>query len=101
MKPDCIFCKLARDNVNVIWQTADFAAFPDIHPKARLHLLIVPKQHIDSFDDVSADMASGLVAAVQTVARLQGVSGGYQIRINVGRKAGQEIDHLHVHLLAD
>jgi histidine triad (HIT) family protein len=101
MKPDCLFCKLAHDDSSAIWQTPDFAAFPDIHPKARLHLLIVPKQHTDSFDDIPADMAPGLVAAIQTVARLQGVSGAYQVHVNVGRKAGQEVDHLHVHLLAD
>ena len=101
MKPDCLFCKLGADKATVIWENAEFAAFPDIHPKARIHLLIVPKTHIDSFDDIPPAMAPGLIAAIQTVARLQGVSGAYRIQVNVGRKAGQEIDHLHVHLLAD
>lgn len=101
MKPDCLFCKLAYDDDAVIWQTADFAAFKDIHLKARLHLLIVPKQHIDSFDDIPPQMAAGLIAAVQTVARLKGVSGAYKLGVNVGRKGGQEVDHLHIHLMAD
>lgn len=101
MKPDCLFCKLAHDKASFIWETPEFAAFPDIHPKARLHLLIVPKQHTDSFDDIPPAMAPGLIAAIQTVARLQGVSGAYKVQVNVGRPAGQEVDHLHIHLLAD
>jgi len=101
MNPDCLFCKLAHDEATVIWETPEFAAFPDIHPKARLHLLIVPKEHTGSFDDIPPAMAPGLIAAIQTVARLQGVSGAYRLQVNVGRQAGQEIDHLHIHLLAD
>jgi histidine triad (HIT) family protein len=101
MNPDCLFCKLAADEATVIWQNADFVAFKDIHPKARVHLLILPKRHIDSFDEIPPAMAPGLIAAIQTVARLQQVSGRYQVHVNVGRSAGQEVDHLHIHLMAD
>jgi histidine triad (HIT) family protein len=100
MKPDCLFCKLSRDPATVIWENADFAAFKDIRPKARIHLLVVPKQHADSLNQVTPDMAAGLIAALQEVARNQRVDAGYKVHINVGRAAGQEVDHVHAHLLA-
>ncbi len=100
MKLDCLFCKLSRDASTVIWQNANFAAIKDIHPKAPLHLLIMPKEHIEDFDHLKADMASGLTLAVQEVARQEKVAGSYKLQVNVGRAAGMEIDHLHVHLLA-
>ncbi len=100
MKSGCLFCKLSRDEYTVVWQNDDFAAIKDIYPKAPLHLLIMPKEHIDSFDQINSKMAPGLVAAVQEVARDQGVAGAYNLKINIGKDAGQEIDHLHVHLLA-
>jgi histidine triad (HIT) family protein len=101
MKPDCLFCELSHDPDKIIWENADFAAFKDIHPKAKLHLLVVPKEHIASFDDLSAQMSPGLVAAIQEVARSQGVTGAYRLNIYVGQAGGQEIDHLHAHLMAD
>jgi histidine triad (HIT) family protein len=96
---NCLFCQLAQGQ-NLIWQNEDYAAFKDIHPKAPLHLLVVPKRHVEKLDDVPAEMAPGLIAAVQTVAREQGVAGAYHIEVNVGRPGGQEIDHLHVHLMS-
>ncbi|HEX7259903.1 MAG TPA: HIT domain-containing protein [Candidatus Saccharimonadia bacterium] len=101
MQTDCLFCKLSRDGGTVIWHNDDFAAIKDINPKAPLHLLIMPKQHVENFDQLEVGMAPGLVAAIREVARQEGVSGAYNMKINVGRAAGQEIDHLHVHLLAN
>jgi histidine triad (HIT) family protein len=98
---DCLFCKLAHDPQAVIWQNEQFSAFKDIHPKARIHILIVPKKHIENLDKLESFDAPGLIEAIQTVAKNQGVSGRYRIQINVGRHGGQEIDHLHVHLMAD
>jgi histidine triad (HIT) family protein len=100
MKPDCLFCKLANDNQTPVWQNAEFAAIKDIHPKASVHLLIIPKVHVDSLQQVSPEMAPGLTAAIQDVATKQGVADGYRVQFNIGRKGGQEIDHLHAHLLA-
>ncbi|HUC20959.1 MAG TPA: HIT domain-containing protein [Candidatus Polarisedimenticolaceae bacterium] len=100
MKPDCLFCKLSHDGSALVWENDDFAAIKDIHPKAPLHLLIMPKAHVEDFDHLGADMAPGLIAAVQQVAAQEGVAGAYNLQVNVGRAAGQEIDHLHVHLLA-
>ena len=101
MIDDCLFCKLSSDPSTIVWQNADFAAIKDIHPKAPLHLLIMPKAHVENFDHIPPEMAPGLIDAVQEVAKQQEVAGGYRLAVNVGRKAGQEIDHLHVHLLAD
>ncbi|HUC87517.1 MAG TPA: HIT domain-containing protein [Candidatus Saccharimonadales bacterium] len=101
MKSDCLFCKLSHDPDTVIWENDSFAAIKDIHPKARLHLLVMPKEHIDNLDAISPEAAGRLVAAIQEVAKDQQVSGRYKVRFSVGRQAGQEIDHLHAHLLAD
>ncbi len=100
MKPNCLFCKIIADNSSLVWQNEEFAAFKDIHPKANLHLLIVPKLHIDSLDHLPPAESPGLIAAIHQVAESQGVKGAYWVQVNVGRAGGQEIDHLHVHLLA-
>ena len=100
MKPDCLFCKLVADNSNLIWQNDDYAAFKDINPKARVHVLVVPKQHVDSLDHLQDAQAPGFVRAIQEVAKHLKVAGGYRIQVNVGRAGGQEIDHLHAHVLA-
>ena len=97
---ECLFCKLANANENLVWQNEWVAAFNDIHPKAPVHVLIAPKKHVtslDALDDV--ELAGHLLLAVRDVARMMGVSGNYRVAINTGRPAGQLIDHLHLHLL--
>jgi histidine triad (HIT) family protein len=101
MKSDCLFCKLSHDPDTVIWENDEFAAIKDIHPKARIHLLILPKQHTDNLNNLTPEMAGRLVAAIQEVAKAQQIDSGYQVHLNVGRAGGQEIDHVHAHLLAD
>jgi histidine triad (HIT) family protein len=101
MKPDCLFCKIARDDSTLVWQNDDYAAFKDIHPQARLHLLVVPKEHVENLDALTPEQAGGLIAAVQAVAKQQGVAGAYKLRFSVGRAGGQEVDHVHAHILAD
>lgn len=97
---ECLFCKISRDKEALIWENDGFAAFKDIHPKAATHVLVVPKQHIENLDELSAELSPGLVDAVQEVAKELGVSGGYSVRVNVGRAGGQDVDHLHAHVLA-
>jgi histidine triad (HIT) family protein len=97
---ECLFCKLANANDNLVWQNDWAAAFKDIHPKAPVHILIVPKKHVRSLDDLNdVELAGHLLLAVKEVAQAVGVSGNYRVAINVGRPAGQIIDHLHLHLL--
>ncbi|HVE81011.1 MAG TPA: HIT domain-containing protein [Candidatus Dormibacteraeota bacterium] len=99
---ECLFCAIAEDSKNLVWENEQFAAFRDLHPKAKTHLLVIPKEHIDTLDDLEHDhIASGLIRAVREVASSNGLKGRYRVQINVGRLGGQEIDHLHVHLLAD
>lgn len=78
-------------------------AFEDIDPKAPVHLIVIPKRAIASVDDVSAeaeDMVGHLFVAMGKIAAELGLSAGYRVVTNCGRDAGQEVMHLHFHLLA-
>ncbi|MFH1656907.1 MAG: histidine triad nucleotide-binding protein [bacterium] len=102
---DCIFCKIANKEIpsKIIYENEEIVAFEDIRPKAPLHLLIVPKKHIASIDHLkSADkeLIGDLILTAKKIAMEQGVSGAYKLVFNVGRKGGQIIDHIHLHLLA-
>lgn len=101
MKDDCLFCQIAHgDKEKLVWENAVAAAFNDIHPQAPVHILVVPKEHVDSLDHIeSAQQIGELMMAVKAVAQQAGVAGAYKARISVGRAAGQEVDHLHVHVL--
>lgn len=97
---DCLFCKLAADKANLVWENEVVAAFKDIHPKAPVHILVVPKAHVANLDELREPLAGQLIEAVQAVAKDQGVSGAYRVMINVGQAAGQVVEHLHIHILA-
>lgn len=104
MKPDCLFCKIAAGQMEtpIIWENEVAVAFADIHPSAPIHLLIVPRQHIASLNELNDMMLGGqLLLATRDVARQVGLAEkGYRAQINVGRDGGQVINHLHLHLLA-
>lgn len=102
---NCIFCKIIRREApaDVVYETEDLLAFKDISPKAPVHVLVVPKKHLASLDDLPADelaLAGKLLLGLKEVAARLGVSGGYKVLTNCGRAAGQVVDHLHFHLLA-
>jgi histidine triad (HIT) family protein len=101
MKEDCLFCGIANgEESKLVWSNEVAAAFNDIHPKAPIHLLVVPKQHYETLDEVTdAKTAGELLAAVQSVAHQAGLKGRYKVAVNVGRPAGQIVDHLHFHVL--
>lgn len=102
-----VFAKMLKGDipVNKIYED-DFAiAFKDIHPKAPVHLLVIPKGAYTDFSDFStnapAEEIAGFFKAVGAVAKGQGlVDGGYRLVMNTGRDGGQEVPHLHVHILA-
>jgi histidine triad (HIT) family protein len=98
---DCLFCSIANgDPANLVWQNDVAAAFKDIHPKAPIHLLIVPKVHVEKLDDLEdMALAGKLLMAVREVANSVGLKGRFRVALNNGRPAGQVIDHLHFHLL--
>lgn len=102
---DCIFCKILKKEMpsKMIFENDAIVAFYDVKPKAPIHVLIVPKKHIVSVDDLSADdkdLASELLLAARPVAKELGIVHGYRLAFNVGRGGGQVIDHIHMHLLA-
>jgi len=98
----CIFCKIVNGELpsNSIAENENFLAFHDLYPKAPIHILIIPKKHVDCFQNVSADMMAGLTSFTQEVATIMGVDkSGYRLITNNGEDGAQEIHHLHFHLL--
>ena len=101
---DCIFCKIAQKQTptKIVYEDEEFIVFHDIRPKAPLHLLLVPKKHILSLQEAQegdAELLGKLLLRAQKVARQEQVK-GYKLAMNVGKEGGQEVDHIHLHLLA-
>ena len=105
MSVDCIFCKITAGQIpsNKVYEDEHVLAFHDIQPQAPVHVLVIPKKHIASVNDIhaeDADMLSHLFAAVQQVARETGVTeSGYRVITNTGKNAGQVVHHLHFHVM--
>ncbi len=98
----CIFCKIVNKEIpsNLVLEDEDFYAFHDINPKAPIHILIIPKVHIDSFNELSGDMMGKMTPFIQRVAIHVGIEkSGYRVITNIGDNGGQEVKHLHFHLL--
>jgi histidine triad (HIT) family protein len=99
----CLFCKIAAGEIQCkkIDEDDDFLAFHDIHPKAPVHALVIPKQHVDTFADADDPAMLGqLMDRVRRVAEKLGVAdAGYRVVINVRDGGGQEVYHLHAHIL--
>lgn len=99
----CIFCKIVNGEIpnKTVLENDEFLAFEDINPQAKIHVLIIPKEHVESFDKVSAKTMEGMTTFIQEVASKLGVSeDGYRLITNIGDDGGQEVHHLHFHLLA-
>ena len=87
----CIFCSIANgDAAKLVWQNDVAAAFNDIHPKAPVHLLVVPKQHIENLDALDdAELGGQLLMAVREAAHGAGLKGRFRVMLNNGRPAGR------------
>ena len=101
---DCIFDKIIAGQIPsaLVYQDETVFAFKDINPKAPTHILIVPKKHIASFNDLTKEdlpLMGHLLEAAKTIASQQGLK-AYKLVINTGAEAGQVVMHLHIHLLA-
>ena len=99
----CIFCKIRDGEIpnKTVLENDDFLAFEDINPMAKIHILIIPKLHIDSFNEMTPNIMAQMTTFIQEVALSVGVkSDGYRLITNIGRHGGQEVSHLHFHLLA-
>lgn len=102
---NCIFCQIAKKELpaQIVFENEDLVAFKDIDPKAPVHILIIPRKHIPTINDLTIEdkeVVGSLFLAAKEIAREQGVAeNGYRLSINTGRDGGQEVDHLHIHLL--
>ena len=103
---DCIFCTMARDPGHPAPVYRDELVFVlrDINPQAAVHLLIIPNSHLAALSSVARDQSAALghmlIVAADMAGREGVASSGYRLVVNQGRDSGQEIEHLHLHLLA-
>jgi histidine triad (HIT) family protein len=101
---DCIFCKIVRNELpsEKIYEDERALAFRDINPIAPVHVLVIPKEHIESLAEVKEtqlELLGHLHGVLGQVAKDLGLKDGYRVVINCGREGGQEVPHLHFHLL--
>jgi histidine triad (HIT) family protein len=102
---DCLFCRIVKGEApaNFIYRDDDMVVFHDTRPKAPVHVLIVPKEHIESLnalDELHSAIISRMILKAKEIARILGIDeSGYKVIINVGRGGGQIIFHLHIHLI--
>jgi histidine triad (HIT) family protein len=101
---DCIFCKIVRGEIpsKKIYEDEEMIAFHDIHPQAPVHFMLVPKRHIASLGEATADDAPVLgrmLAQAGRLAREQGSPDGFRSVINTGRIGRQDVMHVHIHII--
>lgn len=101
---DCIFCKILAGDIpsTKVFEDDQIYVFKDIYPKADVHLLVIPKQHIARLDEAKAehaDLLAHMMLSLPTLAKSQGLDTGFRSIINTGPGGGQEVDHLHIHIL--
>ncbi|MFN2565029.1 MAG: histidine triad nucleotide-binding protein [Gemmatimonadaceae bacterium] len=103
MPDQCLFCRIVRREIpaTIIAETEDYVAFRDINPQAPVHVLVVPRDHVPSLNDVSDARVVGRMATVAAeIARKEGIAeSGYRTVINTNADAGQTVFHIHLHLL--
>ena len=102
--PACIFCKIVAGQVpsRKIYEDEELLAFHDVQPWAPVHVLVIPKQHLATLSDVQAEHNAMLGRMLALAPRLMaelGVNNGYRTLINTGRDGGQEVYHLHMHVM--
>jgi histidine triad (HIT) family protein len=105
VKMDCIFCKIIAGQIptEILYQDEEIIAFRDIKPLAPVHLLIVPRKHVPSLNDMKegdAALVGRMVSVASRLAVEQGIADrGYRLVINCGKEGGQLVPHVHMHLL--
>jgi histidine triad (HIT) family protein len=101
---DCIFCKIIRGEIpsKKVYEDDDAYAFHDIHPAAPVHLLLIPKLHIDSLaaaDEGHTALLGKLLLLAPKLAKQHGLSTGFKTTVHTGRDGGQVVFHLHLHIM--
>jgi histidine triad (HIT) family protein len=103
---DCLFCKIVHNEIpaELIFEDDRIVAFNDINPQAPIHVLIIPKEHFASLNDIpeeKKDLLSHILLRARQIAQNLGIrDNGYRIVLNTARDSGQEVFHIHFHLLA-
>ena len=102
-KNNCIFCRIAKKEMKaeIVYESDNFIAFPDVNPKCKGHTLIVPKKHFTNIIDMPSVLGNELLEVVKKVAEIRFKQGaeGFNLINNCGASAGQLIMHVHFHLL--
>ena len=99
----CIFCKIDSGEIpnNTVLENDEFIAFEDIHPQSKIHTFVIQKVHVESFAEVSDEIMGNITPFIQEVTRKLNVDkDGYRLVTNIGSNGGQEVPHLHFHILA-
>ncbi len=104
MSDDCVFCKIARGEIpcRKVYEDDEVFAFHDIHPVAPVHFMLIPKQHIVSLLEAEASrqaLLGKMLLLAPQLARGQGLDDGFRTVINSGKGGGQEVFHLHIHII--
>lgn len=105
VRPNCLFCKIASQELSatIRYEDSELLAFDDIHPKAPIHILIIPKKHIPTIDDLEdsdRDLVGHMVGVARDLAREHTIhESGYRLVFNVKSHGGQMVDHIHLHLI--
>lgn len=100
---DCIFCKIIDGEIpsTKIFENEYVIAIKDINPKAKVHVLVIPKVHVDSMNELEdSTLMSEILKAVKEVAKIMNVK-SYRIHVNTGKEEGQVVFHLHFHVLSN
>jgi len=101
---DCLFCKIVAGEIpsTKVYEDEQIFVFKDLYPKAEVHLLVIPKIHIESLNDIETDhqqLIAYMMSKLPELARSQGLMDGFRTIINTGSGGGQEVGHLHIHIL--
>ena len=102
---ECLFCKIAQGAipVTIVFEDNEILAFRDLHPQAPKHLLVIPKQHIDTLNDTKDEdqaLLGKMVLGAKKIAQAEGLSdSGYRLVFNINPGGGQTVFHIHLHLL--
>ena len=101
---DCIFCKIADKEIpaNTVYEDGEMLCFKDIRPSAPVHLLLIPKVHFDSLAHAQPEheaLLGKMMLKVPQIAEKSGLTNGFKTVINTGKGGGQEVFHLHIHIM--
>lgn len=102
---DCIFCKIIRREIpsSIVYEDSEIIAFRDVNPQAPVHILVIPKKHIASLVDLKEEdelLVGKIYTVINKIAKQEGIDKkGFRVIVNCGDDGGQEVKHLHFHIL--